>query len=244
MLEAILLLGAGGDDLWLSGLHDKSSEIGTTAEQQGRGLEGKWTGAGNRSCSTSDTPPSIARPQLHSRSAHSNHHNAYPALLQPVAYPPTCLAATPPVSAGFGSSLFQVPYPPLMCALCRHLARVPDYLWVAEDGLKMQGYNGSQLWDTAFAVQVWGRRGRAWGKGVGKETRQEWRRHLCCGFKEGLSGIACPSAQEHPLASSLSDCNPCPHQTPCCHISSFECLPATPPPSSTCSQRPWPHLPH
>lgn len=35
-----------------------------------------------------------------------------------------------------------------------HLARVPDYLWVAEDGLKMQGYNGSQLWDTAFAVQA------------------------------------------------------------------------------------------
>ena len=37
-----------------------------------------------------------------------------------------------------------------------HLARVPDYLWVAEDGLKMQGYNGSQLWDTAFAVQALG----------------------------------------------------------------------------------------
>ena len=29
-----------------------------------------------------------------------------------------------------------------------------DYLWVAEDGMKMQGYNGSQLWDTAFAVQA------------------------------------------------------------------------------------------
>ncbi|KAF3776517.1 Cycloartenol synthase 2 [Nymphaea thermarum] len=34
-----------------------------------------------------------------------------------------------------------------------HLARIPDYLWVAEDGMKMKGYNGSQLWDTAFAVQ-------------------------------------------------------------------------------------------
>lgn len=32
--------------------------------------------------------------------------------------------------------------------------RLFDYLWVAEDGMKMQGYNGSQLWDTAFAVQV------------------------------------------------------------------------------------------
>ena len=36
----------------------------------------------------------------------------------------------------------------------RHLARVDDYLWVAEDGMKMQGYNGSQAWDTAFATQA------------------------------------------------------------------------------------------
>ncbi|KAJ9568318.1 hypothetical protein OSB04_004284 [Centaurea solstitialis] len=35
-----------------------------------------------------------------------------------------------------------------------HLPRVHDYLWLAEDGMKMQGYNGSQLWDTAFAVQA------------------------------------------------------------------------------------------
>jgi len=39
-------------------------------------------------------------------------------------------------------------------AFKRHLARLPDYLWLAEDGMKMQGYNGSQLWDTAFAVQA------------------------------------------------------------------------------------------
>ena len=38
--------------------------------------------------------------------------------------------------------------------MCSHIPRIYDYLWVAEDGLKMQGYNGSQLWDTAFAVQV------------------------------------------------------------------------------------------
>jgi len=31
---------------------------------------------------------------------------------------------------------------------------VHDFLWVAEDGMKMQGYNGSQLWDTSFAVQA------------------------------------------------------------------------------------------
>ncbi|KAF2578016.1 hypothetical protein F2Q68_00003568 [Brassica cretica] len=35
-----------------------------------------------------------------------------------------------------------------------HLPRIHDYLWVAEDGMKMQGYNGSQLWDTTFAVQA------------------------------------------------------------------------------------------
>ncbi|KAL1318852.1 hypothetical protein HN51_071133 [Arachis hypogaea] len=35
-----------------------------------------------------------------------------------------------------------------------HLPRLNDYLWIAEDGMKMQGYNGSQLWDAAFAVQA------------------------------------------------------------------------------------------
>ncbi|KAI3767634.1 hypothetical protein L2E82_17932 [Cichorium intybus] len=35
-----------------------------------------------------------------------------------------------------------------------HLPRIHDYLWIAEDGMKMQGYNGSQLWDTAFTVQA------------------------------------------------------------------------------------------
>jgi hypothetical protein len=35
-----------------------------------------------------------------------------------------------------------------------HLVRVADYLWVAEDGMKMKGYNGSQCWDTSFAVQA------------------------------------------------------------------------------------------
>jgi lanosterol synthase len=36
----------------------------------------------------------------------------------------------------------------------KHRARWTDYLWVAEDGMKMQGYNGSQLWDTTFALQA------------------------------------------------------------------------------------------
>ncbi|KAK6932200.1 Squalene cyclase, C-terminal [Dillenia turbinata] len=34
-----------------------------------------------------------------------------------------------------------------------HLARLPDFLWLAEDGMKVQTL-GSQLWDTAFAVQA------------------------------------------------------------------------------------------
>jgi cycloartenol synthase len=37
-------------------------------------------------------------------------------------------------------------------AFKRHLPRVLDYLWVAEDGMKMQGQIGSQLWDTALAT--------------------------------------------------------------------------------------------
>ncbi|XP_019150037.1 PREDICTED: cycloartenol synthase 2-like isoform X2 [Ipomoea nil] len=35
-----------------------------------------------------------------------------------------------------------------------HLSRIKDYLWLAEDGMKMTGYNGSQLWDVGFAVQA------------------------------------------------------------------------------------------
>jgi cycloartenol synthase len=35
-----------------------------------------------------------------------------------------------------------------------HMMRVADYLWIAEDGMKMKGYNGSQCWDTSFAIQA------------------------------------------------------------------------------------------
>ncbi|WCJ27412.1 Lupeol synthase [Euphorbia peplus] len=34
-----------------------------------------------------------------------------------------------------------------------HLARLPDFLWVAEDGMKMQN-SGTQLWDAAFYIQA------------------------------------------------------------------------------------------
>ncbi|KAM7519436.1 hypothetical protein LguiB_018398 [Lonicera macranthoides] len=42
---------------------------------------------------------------------------------------------------------------PNSIAYKRHLARVPDYLWLAEDGMKVQNL-GSQLWDAVFAIQA------------------------------------------------------------------------------------------
>ncbi|RZC86021.1 hypothetical protein C5167_026693 [Papaver somniferum] len=38
-------------------------------------------------------------------------------------------------------------------AFKKHLARVADYLWIAEDGLRMHSI-GSQTWDTAFSLQA------------------------------------------------------------------------------------------
>ncbi|XP_052310548.1 lupeol synthase isoform X4 [Populus trichocarpa] len=35
----------------------------------------------------------------------------------------------------------------------RHLARIKDYLWLGEDGIKMQSF-GSQVWDTSLALQA------------------------------------------------------------------------------------------
>ncbi|GLT78999.1 hypothetical protein SLA2020_505130 [Shorea laevis] len=35
----------------------------------------------------------------------------------------------------------------------KHLARIPDYIWVAEDGMTMQSF-GSQEWDAGLAVQA------------------------------------------------------------------------------------------
>jgi squalene/oxidosqualene cyclase-like protein len=35
-----------------------------------------------------------------------------------------------------------------------HARRLPDYLYQAPDGIKMNGYNNSRLWDTAFAAQA------------------------------------------------------------------------------------------
>lgn len=35
-----------------------------------------------------------------------------------------------------------------------HFERLGDYLWRGPDGVKVQGYNSTQLWDTAFALQA------------------------------------------------------------------------------------------
>ncbi|KNC50324.1 cycloartenol synthase [Thecamonas trahens ATCC 50062] len=40
-------------------------------------------------------------------------------------------------------------------AVTKHADRLADYLWLAGDGMKMQGYNGSQLWDTAFTLHAY-----------------------------------------------------------------------------------------
>lgn len=44
--------------------------------------------------------------------------------------------------------------PDAAVAFNNHALRIPDYLWIAEDGMKMQGYNGSQCWDTSFFTQA------------------------------------------------------------------------------------------
>nr|A8CDT3.1 RecName: Full=Lupeol synthase; Short=BgLUS [Bruguiera gymnorhiza]ULE72739.1 lupeol synthase [synthetic construct]BAF80444.1 lupeol synthase [Bruguiera gymnorhiza] len=38
-------------------------------------------------------------------------------------------------------------------AFKKHLARIPDYVWLGEDGIKIQSF-GSQVWDTSFVLQA------------------------------------------------------------------------------------------
>ncbi|KAG0531673.1 hypothetical protein BDA96_04G042700 [Sorghum bicolor] len=39
-------------------------------------------------------------------------------------------------------------------AFKHHLARVPDFLWLSEDGMKAQVYDGCQSWETSFIIQA------------------------------------------------------------------------------------------
>lgn len=50
---------------------------------------------------------------------------------------------------------------PSGAALRAHLKQLPGYLWEGADGIKMNGYNSSELWDTAFAAQAVVATGRA-----------------------------------------------------------------------------------
>ncbi|KAJ3225057.1 Lanosterol synthase (Oxidosqualene--lanosterol cyclase) [Clydaea vesicula] len=43
---------------------------------------------------------------------------------------------------------------PESVAFKKHLERNNDFLWMANDGMRMNGTNGSQLWDTAFTCQA------------------------------------------------------------------------------------------
>ncbi|PAN03964.1 hypothetical protein PAHAL_1G031900 [Panicum hallii] len=43
---------------------------------------------------------------------------------------------------------------PNSSAFKRHLARIPDFLWLSEDGMKAQVYDGCQSWETAFIIQA------------------------------------------------------------------------------------------
>ena len=38
--------------------------------------------------------------------------------------------------------------------IASHVKRLPDYLWDAADGTRVQCYNSCETWDTAFAVQA------------------------------------------------------------------------------------------
>jgi len=50
---------------------------------------------------------------------------------------------------------------PCGSAFRAHATQLPAYLWRGRDGVKMQGYESSELWDTAFAAQAIAATGRA-----------------------------------------------------------------------------------
>jgi len=59
-----------------------------------------------------------------------------------------------PVSKAINSICIWHAYGSESTQFKKHVARWYDYLWVAEDGMKMSGYNGSQLWDVAFTTRA------------------------------------------------------------------------------------------
>lgn len=59
-----------------------------------------------------------------------------------------------PVSKAINSICIWHAYGKDSAQFKKHVARWFDYLWVAEDGMKMCGYNGSQFWDVAFTTRA------------------------------------------------------------------------------------------
>lgn len=59
-----------------------------------------------------------------------------------------------PVSQAINSICIWHAYGKDSAQFKKHVARWYDYLWIAEDGMKMSGYNGSQLWDVAFTTRA------------------------------------------------------------------------------------------
>ncbi len=59
-----------------------------------------------------------------------------------------------PVSKAINSICIWHAYGKESVQFKKHVARWYDYLWIAEDGMKMSGYNGSQLWDVAFTTRA------------------------------------------------------------------------------------------
>jgi len=59
-----------------------------------------------------------------------------------------------PVSKAFHIIANYSKYGPESPNFLRHVSRIDDYLWLAEDGMKMQGYNGSMFWDVCFAAHA------------------------------------------------------------------------------------------
>lgn len=111
-------------------------------------------------------------------------------------------------------------------AFQKHTLRVADYLWVSEDGMKMQGYNGSQGWDASFTMQALAE----------AELVQEFP-EMCCkaySYLERTQILSTPLSQaEHPsclpaylpawVHTYLRTCIPCStsHASispPCCRL--------------------------
>lgn len=59
-----------------------------------------------------------------------------------------------PVSQAMNSICIWHAYGQQSVQFKKHVTRWYDYLWVAEDGMKMSGYNGSQLWDVALTTRA------------------------------------------------------------------------------------------